>query len=183
MNLLLLKNKILFFFIFLSVVPLYGVGDAEAKQIESDKRKVINKVLEWSDSVFYFHEDYRFEKFQAHYTDDFYIILARSDQYKKKVDDLKALKEEGRFEGSEQAYNAQLKVNENKYRKFQIIVDSYAVRARFFEIIFWSNIKTKHGYNVYYGHRIKLSNDLVVMAALVIGSIGNKSMANTIIYN
>lgn len=183
MNLLFLKNKYSLIFFLLISPQLYGIGFTEQKQIESDRRKVKDKVIEWSDSVFYFHEDYRFENFHAHYTDDFYIIMMRSDQYKKKVDDLKLSKKNGEFTGTLQAYNAQLKVLEDKYQKFQIIVDSYSVRVKFFEIIFWSNIKTKHGYNVYYSHKFKLSNDFVVMSAVIKSSIGNRSVDNKIIYN
>lgn len=164
-------------------IPNFALGFTEAQQIEKDERMVRNKVLEWADSVFYFHEDYRFENFHAHYTDEFYIVMLRSDQYKKKIQNLEKSKKNKTYQGSNENYEAELLALKRKYKKFQVIVDSYAQRIKYVEILFWSNIKTKHGYPVYYAHRFKLSNDYFVMAAIIKSSIGNRSADNKIIYN
>ncbi|MFK8037765.1 MAG: hypothetical protein AB8B74_05705 [Crocinitomicaceae bacterium] len=161
----------------------FCTGLTETQQISKDERIVRDKVIEWSDSVFYFHEDYRFENFHAHYTDEFYIVMLRSDQYKKKIDDLKKRKAEKKYTGTQEEYNSDLQILERKFNKFQVIVDSFTLRVKYFEVLFWSNIKTKHGYPVYYAHRFKLSNDFFVMASIVKSSIGNRSADNKIIYN
>lgn len=159
------------------------IGITETEQVSKDERIIRDRVVEWSDSVFYYHEDYRFENFHAHYTDEFYIVMLRSDQYKKKIDDLIKQKEEKKYVGSDEEYNGKLSVLKRKYKKFQVIVDSFTLRVKYFEILFWSNIKTKHGYPVYYAHRFKLSNDFFIMASIIKSSIGNRSSENRIIYN
>jgi len=160
-----------------------AIGYTESVQMEKDKSIVQGNVLEWSDSAFYFHEDYRFENFRAHYTDDFYIIMLRSDKYKTKIENLKKAKKNQTYVGSDKEYEIELNDLKRKYKKFQIMVDSYSNRVKYFEVLFWSNIKTRHGYPVYYAHRFKLSNDYFIMAALVKSSIGNKNPDNKIIYN
>ena len=164
-------------------VPNFAMGFSEEQQIEKDERVVRDKVLEWADSVFYFHEDYRFENFHAHYTDEFYIVMLRSDQYKKKIERLELAKKKKTYQGSDENYETELLGLKMKYKKFQVIVDSFTSRIKYVEILFWSNIKTKHGYSVYYAHRFKLSNDYFVMAAIIKSSIGNRSDENKIIYN
>lgn len=163
--------------------PLFAIGFTESQQIKKDERVVQEKVVEWADSVFYFHEDYRFENFHAHYTDEFYIVMLRSDQYKKKIEDLELTKKNKTYTGSDAQYQTELTELKKKYKRFQIIVDSFVLKVKYFEILFWSNIKTKHGYPVYYAHRFKLSNDFFIMAAIIKSSIGNRSADNKIIYN
>ncbi|MDX1350683.1 MAG: hypothetical protein R3279_10570, partial [Putridiphycobacter sp.] len=162
-----IKNKLakvlLSFVLWFVALPGGAVGFTELQQIKKDERIVRDKVLEWADSVFYFHEDYRFENFHAHYTDEFYMVMLRNDQYKKKIEDLQLAKQNKTYSGSEVQFQEELSVLKKKYKKFQIIVDSFVSRVKYFEIIFWSNIKTKHGYPVYYAHRFKLSNDFFIM--------------------
>ena len=172
------------------IVLLFGVsssssaiGYTESIQVKKDERLVKNSILEWSDSVFYFHEDYRFENFKAHYTDEFYIVMLRSDKYKMKIEALEKAKKNQTYAGTDAEYKSELDALKRKYKKFQIMVDSFTTRVKYYEILFWSNIKTKDGYSVYYAHRFKLSNDYFVMAALIKSSIGNKSPNNKIIYN
>lgn len=173
---------VLFLFVFISFFS-QATGFTETEQRKKDESIVQQKVVEWADSVFYYHEDYRFENFHAHYTDEFYIVMLRSDQYKKKIDDLEKSKKTKTYQGTDEQYNTELLALKRKYKRFQIIVDSFVLRVKYYEILFWSNIKTKDGYPVYYSHRFKLSNDLIVMAALIKSSIGNRSASNGIIYN
>lgn len=176
------RALIFIFFLFFGAQS-FAVGYTEAEQIKKDERIVRDKVLEWSDSVFYFHEDYRFENFHAHYTDEFYIVMLRSDQYRKRIQDLELSKKNNTYNGTNESYQEQLLALKRKYKKFQFIVDSFVLRIKYVEILFWSNIKTKHGYSVYYAHRFKLSNDFFVMASIIKSSIGNRSADNSIIYN
>jgi hypothetical protein len=177
-----IKGGLLVFFCCFANIS-FSVGYAESKEIEQDESIVMNKVMEWSDSAFYFHEDYRFEGFRAHYTEDFKVVMLRSDQYKQKIENLKESRKNKTYTGSDQGYDRELNTLERKYRKFQIIVDSFSIRVKYYEILFWSNIRTNHGYSVYYAHRFKLSNDYFIMAAFIKSSIGNKRPDNKIIYN
>ena len=178
-----MKGNILSVAFMLITIIGFSLGESEKQQLETDIVKVKENVLEWADSVFYHHEGYRFEHFHAHYTEEFYIVMLRSDQYRKKIEELEKSKEEKKFFGSEDEYQNELSNLKRKYEKFQFIVQSFASRAVFFEIIFWSNIKTKHGYPVYYSHKFKLSNDFIIMSASIKSSIGNRDSANGIIYN
>ncbi len=179
-NLLRITSGVLF--LSFSVLS-YAIGYTESIQIERDKSIVQDHILEWSDSTFYFHEDYRFENFKAHYTDEFYVVMMRSDQYKMKIEKLEKQKKSQTYQGTDEEYGNELLSLKRKYKKFQIMVDNFTNRVKYFEVLFWSNIKTKHGYPVYYAHRFKLSNDYFIMAALIKSSIGNKSPDNKIIYN
>lgn len=177
------RNKFLLLFLsFTLTVFATAVGITESEQIKADERQVKASVLEWADSVFYFHEDYRFEHFHAHYTDEFYIVMLRSDLYKKKIDDLKLAQENGEYAGSEAEYVAEMDQFKRKWEKFQVIVDSFVDRVRFFEIVFWSNIKTQDGYMVYCSHKFKLSHHFLVMSATIKSMIGNKRADNGIRY-
>ena len=93
------RALIFIFFLFFGAQS-FAVGYTEAEQIKKDERIVRDKVLEWSDSVFYFHEDYRFENFHAHYTDEFYIVMLRSDQYRKRIQDLELSKKNNTYNGT-----------------------------------------------------------------------------------
>lgn len=177
-------KEVLFLFICMMFSSAYAaVGYAEADQLKKDERITKNRVVRWADSVFYFHEDYRFENFHVHYTDEFYVVMLRSDQYRKKISNLEKSKKNKTYKGTDAEYEESLSTLKRKYKRFQVIVESFTSRVRYIEVLFWSNIKTKHGYPVYYSHRFKLSNDYFIMAALIKSSIGNRSPDNSIIYN
>ena len=168
---------------FLLSLNSYSQRISEQEQLGIDNRIVKQKVLEWADSVFYFHEGYKFEKFEAHYTEDFYLMMLRLDQYKQGVLKLKDEQEQGYYVGSNSDYLEELAELKRKYKKFKYFVDSFELRSKYFEIVFWSNIQTKHGYMVYYSHKFKLSNDYVVMSSTIKDAIGNRNEANTVILN
>ena len=65
------------------------------KSIHSDEKLVQNSVLNWADSVFYKHEEFRFEQYHAEYTDMYQIAVLRLELYQGKQENLEKIKQKG----------------------------------------------------------------------------------------
>ena len=158
-------------------------GGAEENQIKIDAELVEQKVLEWADSVFYYHEGYRFEGFKAYYTDDFKALMTKLDSYDKKIEDLKSGLAEDGFKGESPIYDKTLEKLERKRRKAQYLVEAYDHKARYYEILFWSNIKIKSGQLVYFMHQFRLSNHFLILSSNIKDFKGDQDASNQIVYN
>ncbi len=166
-------------FVVLCSITLQNTKDIDSTQ---DEEKVKKSVLEWADTTFYFHEEYRFEQFHAHYTDEYSIAYLRANMFKTKMDNLKKSKEKGFYKKSDADYEAELSDIESKYNEMSTKAENFPNKVEFYEILFWSNIKTNHGITVYYSHHVKLNNDYQVISAEIKSAIGKKNESTEIIY-
>ncbi len=157
---------------------------AQDDEIDSsqDKIKVERAVVQWADSVFYRHSEYKFDHFRAEYSEGYYIAVMRSRAYKERVTDLETEKAAGRYKGTEEAYQKELQTLKDAYIKAQSEADNYVLRADSFTVHFWSNIQTTDGITVYYEHIVTLDNSYRVTAAVVNSAIGKKDENTQILY-
>ncbi len=176
----LIKSFTFFLMLGCSIFAYSGVEDS---QTIIDGVKVEQRVLEWADSVFNYHEGYSFNGFKAHYTDDFKALMARLDSYDQKIENLKESKIEGTYKGSESGYQKDMETLLRKRKKFHYIVESYEHKARYFEILFRSNIKTETGGLVYFLHHFRLSNHYMIMSSNVRSHSGDPGVDYRILYN
>lgn len=172
---------------FLLVSLVFGFtffAAAQEDEIDSsqDKIKVEKAVVQWADSVFYSHSEYKFDHFRAEYSEGYYIAVMRSRAYKERVTDLEADKTAGRYKGTEEAYQKELQALKDAYTKAQTEADHYVLRADSYTVHFWSNIQTTDGITVYYEHIVTLNNSYRVTAAVVNSAIGKKDENTQILY-
>jgi hypothetical protein len=160
------------------------ISFSQDQEIDSSQDEVIVKdaVVNWADSVFYMHQEYKFENFRAFYTEEYFIQVMRSEMYKERVDDLEKNKKAGRYKKSDADYKKEHKELEDAYLKVKKDVDNFKFRANYYQISFWSNIQTNDGITVYYEHIMKVNNNYQVMEATINSSIGKKSDATEILY-
>lgn len=175
-------NKILLFIF--SLIVLTSVTLQNPNAIDSSKDEVIVKenVLAWADSIFYFHEEYRFEQFHAFYTEEFQIAILRAQMYNDKLLNLEKLKKKGYYKKSDEEYEKEHSELVAKTKELENIANNFENKADYYEILFWSNIKTNHGITVYYSHSVKLNNDYQVISAEIKSEIGKKNDKTVILY-
>ncbi|MFT4602609.1 MAG: hypothetical protein ACI857_002796 [Arenicella sp.] len=176
--------KILSLLIGISLLSLNSFAQDKEQDIDSsqDEPKVKDAVVHWADSVFYMHQEYKFENFRAFYSEDYFIQVMRSRMYKERVEDLEKNKKAGRYKKSDAEYEKEHKELEDAYTKVQDGADNFKNRADYYQVSFWSNIQTNDGITVYYEHIVKLNNDYNVTEAIINSSIGKKSDATEILY-
>lgn len=160
----------------------FAVAQDDEIDSSQDKIKVEKAVVQWADSVFYKHSEYKFDHFRAEYSEGYYIAVMRSRAYKERVTDLEADKAAGRYKGTEEAYQKELQTLKDAYTKAQTDADNYVLRADSYTIHFWSNIQTTDGITVYYEHIVTLDNSYRVTAAVVNSAIGKKDENTQILY-
>ena len=172
----------------LSILLLLALANvicfSQNQEIDSSQDEVIVKdaVVHWADSVFYMHQEYKFENFRAFYTEEYFIQVMCSEMYKERVDNLEKIKKAGRYKKSDTDYEKEHKELNDAYLKVQNDVDNFKFRANYYQISFWSNIQTNDGITVYYEHIVKVNNDYQVIEATINSSIGKKSDATEILY-
>lgn len=174
-----MKKLTALLFVLMSVLS-YG----QEQEIDSseDEKKVEKAVIQWADTTFLSHSEYKFEKFHAFYTEEYFISVMRSRMYKQRVDDLISDKAKGRYKKSDEEYSKELKELELAHQKIQTEADNFKFRVSHYQISFWSNIQTNDGITVYYEHIVKLDNDYKVTEAVINSSIGKKSDKTEILY-
>lgn len=157
---------------------------AQHQDIDSSEDEVKTKdaVVNWADSVFYKHSEYKFEHFKALYTEEYFISVMRSRMYKERLDHLEQDKKLDHYKKSDAEYEKEHKELEDAYLKIQKEADNFSDRVTHFRIHFWSNIQTNDGITVYYEHIIKLDNNYQVMDAQINSSIGKKSDKTEILF-
>ncbi len=148
----------------------------------ADEKKVMKAVVDWADSVFYEHREYKFEHFKAMYTDEYFIHVMRANMYKKRLDDLEKKKAMGQYTKTEDEYKKELSDLKLAYDKAQNEADNFPQRATYYYVHFWTNIATNDGVTVYYEHIMKVDNDYHVIEAVENSSIGKKSSSTKILY-
>jgi len=175
-------NKIALFIF--SLVVLTSVTLQKPNAIDSSKDEAIvkEKVLAWADSVFYFHEEYRFEQFHAFYTEEYQIAILRAEMYGDKLSNLEKVKAKGYYKKSDESYEKEHSDLVAKNKELQNVVDNFENKAESYQILFWSNIKTNHGITVYYSHSVKLDNNFQVTSAEIKSAIGKKNDKTMILY-
>lgn len=175
--------KKLILLLFIGLFSVFNViGQDQEIDSSEDEERVKKAVVSWADSVFYMHKEYKFEKFHAFYTEEYFIQVMRSRMYKERVADLEKSKKAGRYKKSDAEYEKEHNQMKEAYEKVQLDVDNFKFRVSHFEIHFWSNIQTNDGITVYYEHIVKLDNDYRVNEAIINSSIGAKSDKTEIIY-
>lgn len=170
---------------FLSLTLLVSnMAYAQEQEIDDteDEKLTMAAVVNWADSVFYSHSEYKFEHFKAFYTEEYFIAVMRSRMYKTRVEDLEADKKRGAYKKSDAEYDKEHKELEDAYLKVKKQADNMEQRVTHFQIHFWSNIQTNDGITVYYEHIVKLDNDYQVTEATINSAIGKKSEATAILY-
>ena len=108
-----------------------------------DEVLVKKKVIEWADSIFYFHEEYRFEQFHAYYTEGYQIAILRKEMYGDKLINLEKLKSKGFYKKTDEEYNDEHEILVEKNKELKKIVDNFEHKAEYYEILFWSNTLVK----------------------------------------
>ena len=122
----------------------------------TDRKTVEQSTLNWADSIFYEHDNYRFEQFHAEYTDSYQIANLRLKMYQGKQENLEKTKQKGFYKKTDIEYKKELSELIKKNIDLKQIIDTFEDKAKFYQILFWSNIKTNQGPTVYYSHLIKL---------------------------
>jgi len=168
--------------LFSTIFLLSSITSHNIKVSEKDKKNVQNSVLSWADSVFYHHEEYRFEQFHAEYTDLYQISVLRLDMYKNKQINLEKLKQKGFYKKTDAEYEKEHGALVLKNIELEKIATNFEDKADSYQILFWSNIKTNQGPTVYYSHLIKLDNDFHVTSAEIKSEIGKKNEKTKILY-
>lgn len=175
-------NKLILFIF--SIVVLTSVTLQNPNSIDSskDEKVVKDKIISWADSIFYFHENYRFEQFHAFYTEEYQIAILRSQMYGDKLTNLEKLKTKGYYKKSDEDYKKEHDDLVKKNAELKKTADSFVNKVEYYQILFWSNIKTNHGITVYYSHMIKLNNSYQVTSAEIKSAIGKKNDKTKILY-
>jgi hypothetical protein len=169
-------------FALLLCIGFSATGQDQEIDSSEDEKKVMEAVVNFADSVYYMHKEYKFEKFHAFYTEDYFIQVMRSRVYKERVADLESDKKNGRYKKTEADYEKEHQELSDAYHKVQAAVDGHKERVTHFEIHFWSNIQTNDGITVYYEQIMHLDNDFKVTNATINSSIGAKSDKTAILY-
>jgi len=175
-------NKLLiaiFSLLVLASVSFQGSGKSGSPE---DEKLVKENVLKWADSVFYFHEEYRFEQFHAFYTEEYQIAQLRAEMYGDKLTNLEKLKRKGFYKKTDEEYEKEHGDLVVKNKELKDKVDNCPNKADYYQILFWSNIKTNHGITVYYSHQVKLDNNFRVISADIKSAIGKKNDKTVILY-
>lgn len=175
-------NKILIAIFSLLVLASVSLQGPRKTGSPEDERLVKENVLKWADSVFYFYEEYRFEQFHAFYTEEYQIAQLRAEMYHDKLANLEKLKRKGFYKKTDAEYEKEHEdlVIKNKELKDEVV--NYPNKADYYQILFWSNIKTNHGITVYYSHQVKLDNSFTVTGAEIKSEIGKKNDKTVILY-
>lgn len=167
----------------LATVLINTSAPSPANEIDSsaDQVKVEEAVVNWANSAFIKHLDYKFEHFKAHYTDDYFIQTMRLETYNDKIETLKSKKEAGEYHGTDEQYENDLRKLSNALKRAEETI-SHIDKVSHYETHFWTNIQTKDGITVYYELIVKLDNDYKVTEAKENSSIGKKSAETKIAY-
>lgn len=175
-------NKLVIFIFGLLVLTSLTLQDAPSAESTADEEIVKKNVLAWADSVFYFHEEYRFEQFRAFYTEEYQIALLRAEMYGDKLGNLEKMKAKGFYKKTDAEYEKEHQGLVTKNKELNDIVENFDNKAEYYQILFWSNIKTNHGITAYYSHAIKLNNNFQVTSAEIKSAIGKKNDKTEILY-
>ena len=170
------------FILLTSLLLLTSVSLRNIKPSEKDKNTVEAKVISWADSIFYHHEEFRFEQFKAVYTDNYQIAILRLDMYLGKQKNLEKTKSKGFYKKTNEEYQKEHDAIVQKNAELKKIVENFENKAEHYQILFWSNIKTNQGPTVYYSHLVKLDNDFNVISAEIKSEIGKKNDKTKILY-
>ncbi len=170
---------------FLSLMVFCSITfqNTEAETTSKDEELVKQHVLEWADTTFYHHEDYRFEQFHAFYTEEYQIATLRAEMYTSKLENLEKLKAKGFYKKSDAEYEKEHAALTEKVKNLNETAENFENKAEYYQILFWSNIKTNHGITVYYSHQVKLNNAYEVVSAEIKSEIGKKNEKTKILYS
>ncbi len=178
-----MKKTINVITIFASFFMLCSVTLQGSKIDSSKDEELVKKhVLEWADTTFYYHEEYRFEQFHAFYTEEYQIAVLRAEMYESKLQNLEKLKAKGFYKKTDAEYEKEHSELDKKVKDLNQAKDNFKNKVEYYQILFWSNIKTNHGITVYYSHLIKLDNDYKVISAEIKSEIGKKNDKTKILY-
>jgi hypothetical protein len=175
-------NKILILIFGIAVLTSVTLQNQDVPGSSADEKTVKKNVLAWADSIFYFHEEYRFEQFHAHYAEEYQIAVLREEMYGDKLLNLEKLKRKGYYKKTEEEYIEEHEKLVLKNKELKSIVYNFENKAEYYQILFWSNIKTNDGITVYYSHSVKLNNNFKVTSAEIKSALGKKSDKTMIIY-
>jgi len=168
--------------LFLLLTGLILLASTSLQPEKSDEKSVEQGVITWADSIFYYHEEYRFEQYHAEYTDEYQIATLRLKMYQGRQENLEKIKQKGFYKKTEEEYTKKHNLLVNKNIELKYIVENFQNKAKYYQILFWSNIKTNQGPTVYYSHLVTLNNDFKVTSAIIKSEIGKKNDKTKIIY-
>jgi len=168
--------------LFLLLTGLTLLTSISLQSTGSDEKSVEQGVLAWADSIFYHHEEYRFEQYHAEYTDEYQIAILRLKMYQDKQENLENIKQKGFYKKTKEEYTKEHNSLVNKNIELKSIVENFQNKAKYYQILFWSNIKTNQGPTAYYSHLVTLNNDFKVTSAIIKSEIGKKNDKTKILY-
>jgi len=168
--------------LFLLLTGLTLLTSISLQSTDSDEKSVEQGVITWADSIFYHHEEYRFEQYHAEYTDEYQIAILRLKMYQGKQENLENIKQKGFYKKTEEEYTKEHNLLVNKNIELKSIVENFQNKAKYYQILFWSNIKTNQGPTAYYSHLVTLNNDFKVTSAIIKSEIGKKNDKTKILY-
>ena len=175
-------NKLLLFIFSFVLLTSITLQNPNAIDSSEDEKIVKENVIKWADSIFYFHENYRFEQFHAFYTEEYQIAILRAQMYSDKLTNLEKIKAKGYYKKSDADYEKEHSELVKKNEELKKTADNFENKADYYQILFWSNIKTNHGITVYYSHLVKLNNNYQVTSAEIKSAIGKKNDKTKILY-
>ena len=170
--------------LYLIAFTLLSGPSAPQNEIDSsaDQPKVEQAVVNWANTTFKRHQDYKFEHFKAFYTDEYFIQTMRLELYAEKIAALEKKKANGEYTGSDEVFNADVQKLKGAMDKAKATIEKIDP-VEYFQIHFWSNILTKDGITVYYELILKLDGNYAVTEAMENSSIGKKGVESKIAYN
>jgi len=150
--------------------------------VDTDEKTVRKSVISWADSVFYFHEEYRFEQFHAEYTDKYQIARLKLELYLGRQKNLEKIKQKGFYKKTDTEYEKEHSELVKKNADLKTTLDNFQDKAEFYHVLFWSNIKTNQGPTVYYSLLVTLDNNYKVISSEIKSEIGKKNDKTKILY-
>lgn len=157
---------------FLTLINFHG---QELIDSSADKIKVEESVMKWCDDNLHSYEGKKFEKFHAYYTDEFEMENIKVDMYTNQLQSLERRKKAGKYSGTEEKYNAEVKANKEKIEKTKKGLVSFKPKVTHYEVYLWTNIKTKKGTSVFFELYFKLNDEYKVVSHKINSAIGGNA--------
>lgn len=149
-----------------------------------DEKKVEESTMKWCEDNLHSYEGKKFEKYHAYYTDEFEMENIKVDMYTNQLESLERRKKTGKYSGTDEKYNAEVKAKKEKIEKTKQGLVSFSPKVTHYEIYLWTNIKTKQGKSVFIELYFKLNDDYKVVSHKINSAIGGYAdpQKNEIIY-
>jgi len=153
--------------LFVMLPPISNGQTFESELVKFDRDRAEQSILEWADSIFFYHEGYKFTDFKSVYKSDFLDLLIKLEELRIHVDSIQNDYQNGHYVGELNAYDSILGISFRKYSRLKYIVENYEPRAKYYEVKFWSSLGMRDGRLIYCAIRLRLSHNFLVMSAVL----------------